>query len=208
LPPHKDDLNKSITHLAEAVLLPCQGVVYMFYQLATVLLSRFSVYNQPDDLKSSVEYLRFLNFRTLEAFDISDGRLASLLALALAVNLRLGSGDMVQDMEEMAASDVSTDEPRRAIAAFIDAVTETEIFRRKHTQQVAERVIRILREAAVLKPDSHDVSCALAGCLAARFKMTHVMNDYEEAMTLVDKIIAALTPGDTLTLTQDHTIRL
>jgi hypothetical protein len=91
---------------------------------------------------------------------------------------------MVQDMEEMAAlipdvlaSDISTDEPRRAITAFIDAITKTEIFRRKHTQQVAERVIRMLREAAVLKPDSHDVSYALAGCLAARFKMTHVMND-------------------------------
>jgi hypothetical protein len=63
----------------------------MFYQLATVLLSRFSLYNQPEDLRSSVEYLRFLriNFRTLETFDISHGRLASLLALALAVNLRL-----------------------------------------------------------------------------------------------------------------------
>jgi hypothetical protein len=72
----KSDLDKAITHLTEAILLlptlPTQDLVFEFFYLATLLCSRFSFYRQPDDLKSSIKYFRFLrvNFHSLEAFDI------------------------------------------------------------------------------------------------------------------------------------------
>ncbi|KAI9436258.1 CHAT domain-containing protein [Lactarius indigo] len=216
----KSDLDNSITHHTEAVLLPLrptQSVVHMFFQLASILLSRYVVYKQPQDVKSSAEYLRFLriNFHPLEAFGIRRGQLTSRLLQALAENSVLGSGNTIQEMEEMAAlipevldSGVSTPESLDAITAVADAVTESEMFRRRHTQQFAERVVQMLREATILKPDSHDVSYALASCLADRFQATQEINDYEEAIAIADKIIATHSPRDSLTLTQRNAIGL
>ncbi len=59
----------------------------------------------------------------------------------------------------------------------------------------------------MVKPDSQ-VSIALACCLNAHFQTSHVINHYVEAMTIADKIVAAITPGDTLTRTQDEAVRL
>jgi hypothetical protein len=209
----KGNLDKAITHLTEAVLLSfrqSQDVVHMFFQLATTLLSRFIGRRQLEDVKSSLKYFRFLriNFHPLKVFDIPHGQFMSRLLEALVMSLESGSGDMIQDMEEMVAImpevlalDV-TEDSWSAIKSFSDAVTRTEIFRRKHTQEVAERLIQILREATVLKPDSHIVSFALANCLADRFQTNHVIKDHEEAIAIADKIVAAHSPEDSLTLTQ------
>jgi hypothetical protein len=113
----------------------------------------------------------------------------------------LGSGDMIQEMEEMVAlipevlsSDISTPLQMQVILAFAEAVNKTDIFRRKHTQKVADSVIQMLREATVLKPDLH-VSFVLASCLAAHFQTMHVIDDYEEAIAVADKIVAVHSPG-------------
>jgi hypothetical protein len=53
----------------------------------------------------------------------------------------------------------------------------------------------------VLNPDLV-ISDALATCLAARFKMTLVMNDYEEAITILDRIVATHSPGNSPTMIQ------
>jgi hypothetical protein len=179
----KRDLDKVITHLTEAILLPpTQDPVLGFFHLAVQLRSRFSFYRQPDDLKSSIKYFRFLrvNFHSLEAFDIpkTSGDLPSQLFNALAYNLVLTPGDMVQDLEEMMAlipefitADTLTFQRKQAIQAFGDAFPETEVFCREDIQQIATRVIQMLREATVLNPDL-DISYALAKCLATRFKTT------------------------------------
>jgi CHAT domain-containing protein len=203
----KSDLDKAITHFTEAIiLLPTQDLVSPFFHLAAVLCSRFSFYRQPDDLKSSIKYFRFLraNFHSLEAFDIPDtsGDLPTQLFNALAYNLVLTPIDMVQDLEEMVAlipkfvtADILTYPRKQAIEAFSEVVTATEMFCRKDTQLVANRAIQVLREAMVLNPDLV-ISDALATCLAARFKTTLVMNDYEEAITVLDRIVATHSPGN------------
>jgi hypothetical protein len=56
----KDDLDKSITHLTEAVLLPFQPgeqVILLFFPLACILFDRYSEYRQPEDVISSLKYL-------------------------------------------------------------------------------------------------------------------------------------------------------
>jgi hypothetical protein len=100
-----------------------------------------------------------------------------------------------------------TYEIQLVMKALTDAVSKPEIFRRKDTQQVADRAIQMMREATVLKPDLR-VSIALARCLAARFEATHVINDYEEAIAIADKIFAAHPSGDSLTQTQKDTMWL
>ena len=111
LSPNKDDIDKSITHLTEAVLLPFRSshdVVHLLFQLANVLYTCFICYKQPEDVKSSVEYFRFLrvNFHPLqlEASNIPRGQLTLFSVQAMAQNLIRESLDsaMIQDLEEMA----------------------------------------------------------------------------------------------------------
>ncbi|KAI9436314.1 CHAT domain-containing protein [Lactarius indigo] len=221
LSPQKGDLDVSTTHLTEAVLLPfqtSQEVVYMFFQLASILLSRSSQYEQPEDIVSSVKYFRFIrtNFHPLGTFNIPHYQLTSRLVRALSMKLMSGSGGATQDMEEMVAltheilysggvSSLTTSDLIDAIVPFSIAVAETH--RLNDANQPPERVIQVLRKAMVLIPDLR-VSHALAHCLAVRFLMAHDLSDYEEAIAIADKIVAAHSPGDRLTPTQRHSIEL
>jgi CHAT domain-containing protein/tetratricopeptide (TPR) repeat protein len=212
----KSDLDKAITHLTEAVLLlPHQDVqctVIMFFELATALLSRYSHYRRPGDLKSAVKYLRFLqiDFHSLEAFVIprTTSDFPSALFHALAYNLVLTPGEMVQDLEEMMAlipklitADILTYHPKQGIKAFSEVITEIDMFRREDTRQVANLAVQVLREATVLNPDPV-IAYALCRCLAARFETTLAMNDFEEAMAILDRIVATRSPGNGPTKTQ------
>jgi tetratricopeptide (TPR) repeat protein len=217
----RSDLDKAITHITEAILLPpTQDLVFAFFHLAALLRSRFIFYRQPDDLKSSIKYFRFLrvNFHSLEAFDIpkTSGDLLSNLFHGLAYNLELTPGDMVQDLEEMVAlipefitvpGAILTYRRKNSIETFSVAVANTDIFRREDTQQVANRVIQVLREATVLNADLV-ISNALATCLAARFKITLAMDDYEEAMAIADRIVATHSPGSSPMRMQRHAMML
>ncbi|KAH9162269.1 CHAT domain-containing protein [Lactarius sanguifluus] len=221
LSPQKGDLDVSTTHLTEAVLLPFQtnrDVVHMFFQLASILLSRCALYEQLEDIVSSVKYFRFLrtNFHPLDTFNIPHYQLTSRLVRALAMKLMKGSDDTTRDMEEMTAltheilysggiSSLSTSDLIDAIVPFSDAVAETH--RLDDANQPPERTIQILRQAMLLIPDLR-VSYALVHCLAVRFLMAHEISDYEEATTIADKIVAAHTPGARLTPTQRHAIEL
>ena len=220
-PQQKGDLDKSIAHLTEAILLPSQSsrdVVHIFFHLSIVLLSRFNIYKQPEDVKSSLKYLRFLriNFHPLEAFDIPHGQLTSLIVQALAGSLITRSGDMVQDLEEIAAlshellsSDVSMSELVVPISIFSGAIV-TATLDPEDAKLLPEQVITVMREAEMRGPDSN-VAVALAGCLCNRFRAAHAINDYEEAIAITDKIVAAHSPGDRPTValrTAIHLIRV
>jgi CHAT domain-containing protein len=211
---HPDcDLDKAITHLTEAVLLPpTQDIIVSFFHLSVLLLLRSSLYRQPVDIKTSITYFRFLrvNFHSLEAFDIPHilSDLPTSLFHALAYNLVLTPGDMVRDLEEMLAlipefitADILENDQIAAIAAFCDAVNATSMFRREGTQQVANRAIQVLREATVLNPNL-DIALTLAMCLTFRFSTTPVMDDYEEAIVIADRIVATHSPGNIPTTMQ------
>jgi CHAT domain-containing protein len=218
----KSDLDKTITHFTEAIFLPprpTQEIVAIFFHLAVYLLSRFSIYRQPDDLKSSIKYLRFLqvNFHSLEAFDITHNfnyDLPSQLFNALAYNLVSTPGDMDLDLEDMLAlipqfitADILTYHQKYAIEVFRDVITKTEMFCRKDTQLVANRAIQVLREATVLNPDLV-ISLALATCLAVRFQMTLTTDDYMEAIANTDKIVATYSPENSPTILQRNAMML
>ena len=208
----KSDLDKAITHLTEVVLLSqTQDIVFTLLHLSTFLLMRFACAEQTDDLKSSIICLRFLRvkFHFLEAFDVphASGDFASTLFHALAHNLVLTPGEMVQDLEEMVAlipefitADVLTQYRKDAIFVFERAVATftTEMYRQEDTQRVFNRVVEVLREATVLNPDLY-ISYILAMCLTVRFETTFVLNDFKEAIAILDKVVSTCSPGNTLT---------
>ena len=217
----ESDLDKVITHSTEAVLLPpTHDTVLTFLRLA-LLLSRYSYHNQPDDIKYSVKYLRFLrnNFHSFEAFDVPyiSSSIPSGLLSALAHNLLLTPGDMMEpDFEEMVAlipevvtADALTIMQKQALDAFSNVLTRFEqtMFRQEDTQKVANRAIQVLREATVLNPDVH-ISYALASCLSARFETTRMMNDYEEAIGAGDRILATYSPGNNPTVMEKNAMVL
>ena len=217
----ESDLDKAVTHCTEAVLLPpSHDTVSAFYNLAVILLSRYTDSNQPDDIKYSIKYFRFLrnNFNSLETFDIPHTirDLPSRLLRALAHNLLLTPGEMERDFEEMVAlipelvtPDALTISQKRALALFCGVLPRCvmTMFRQEDTQKVANRAIQVLREATVLNPDE-DISLALAICLFARFETTFVMNDYEEAMGAADRIIATYSPGNIPTIKERNAMIL
>jgi hypothetical protein len=53
-----------------------------------------------------------------------------------------------------------------------------------------------------------DVSYAVASSLATHFQTTQVIGDHEEAIAIADKIVAAQSPGDSLTPMQIQAIHL
>ena len=220
----KSDLDKAITHATEAALLPpthdTVWLVRAFFHLATLLLSRYRDCKQPDDIKYSLKYFRFFrnNYHSLDAFDIPDtsGDLPSKLLSALAFNLVLTPEDMAQDFEEMVAlipefvtTDALTLSHKRAIDDFCGVLIRfmKTMFRQEDTQTVANRAIQVLREATVLNPDL-DISFGFAMCLSARFDTTFVMNDYEEAIGVADRIFATYTLGNTPTLMERNAMLL
>ena len=221
---NKDDLDKSIAHLTEAVFLPFQSshnVVHILFQLANVLHSRSLVYKQPEDVKSSVKYFHWLrvNFHPLqlEASDIPRGQLTLHLVQAMAHKLNLmplESRDniMIQDLEEMAAlthellsSDISTSDLVDPIITFCGAVSHK--FSLSDVKPPPEQFIHVMREAETIIPHS-DVSYALALCLTQRFLIAHAINDYEDAIAIADKILASHSPGDSLTPVQREATQL
>ena len=165
---NKSDLDKCVTHLTEAVLLQCRrpskSVVDAFLSLTDALFSRFSFYKQTEDIKLLVKYFRFIrtNFHIIEAFKMPHYQFASHMIEVLAANLRSGFGDMIRDIEEMAAlthellsSDISMTDPMliHDIGTFLVAVTDT--FYLDDANLPPKTVIQVLREVEMVLPDSH-----------------------------------------------------
>ena len=215
----EEDLNKCITHITEAILLPhgpfqsSQDVVCSFALLASCLLSRFSLYKRPKDIECSLKYFRHLrsNFLPFEAFHLPGNRLVSdhVRTLAHHVLLFHRIGDEIEMAElclELLASDELTSHTRDAIFDF--SIAAVDIFRRGDAKQPSERLIDALRDATTRKPKWDHASFAFAHCLAIRFQMTHNIGFYEEAMSTADRVIASDSPGDSYTPTRKLTIGL
>ena len=185
----------------------------MLYGLASALLSRYQDSEQPEDVRSSVMYLRYLrdHFESVETFDIPRGEFATYLVVALAHQVELGIGDAMQNIEEMAVlchellnSDISKDYPMEAIMPFSGAVI-TE-FERTHAKEPSQEIIEVLRKATILQPDLQFVSFALARCLCTRCQVTFAIDDFEEVMPILDRIVASHSPGEGLDTSQDEAI--
>jgi CHAT domain-containing protein len=215
----EEDLNRCITHITEAILLhhrpfqSSQDVVCGLNLLASNLLSRFSLYNRPEDLKSSLKYFRHLrcNFLSFGAFHFLGNRLVpnhlwTLARYVLPFHGVVDEKEMAAECLELLASDDLTKYTRDAMFDFSIAVGD--IFRRGDANQPSERLIDALRDVTTRKPDWVHASFALAHCLSIRFQMTHGIDIYEEAITTTHRIVASNSPGDSFTPTRKLAIGL
>ncbi|KAI0294715.1 CHAT domain-containing protein [Multifurca ochricompacta] len=201
----KEDLDKSIVHYTEAIFLPPSwgfylNVVQVFFLLVVSLFRRSLDFRQLEDAKCAVEYLRHLRGLPLDTFEVPHEIVTLSLVQALAIQVELKAGG-THDIEEMMilCRELTSNNPGRypanAIVAFAWAIIHR-VSQKKQVQSLDE-VIQCLRDALkTCLPSLHLVSLGLAAALVVRFRTTYSNNDYEEAMTLLENVIASNPPGE------------
>ncbi|KAH9171553.1 CHAT domain-containing protein [Lactarius sanguifluus] len=206
----KEDLDKCIVHYTEAIFLPrvssvelSLGVVQLLYHLALVLLERSKKFKQPEDVKYSVEYLRYLRGLPLDSFDVRRDNVTASLIRALATQVRLDVGDGTQDnikgmmdlCRELLTSNILAEFPASSFQSLNQAV-DSEFIRGRPIPLLGE-VIECLRDAVkVCPPGSHYILYALANQLCIRFIKVHSNEDYEEATALLEMVLDANQPEE------------
>ncbi|KAH9041480.1 hypothetical protein EDB83DRAFT_2318223 [Lactarius deliciosus] len=207
----KEDLDKCIVHCTEAIFLPpvsragvSFNTVQLLFLLALALLERSDNYEQPHDIKYSIEYLSYLLGLPLDSFDLPRIPVVTSLIRALLIQVQSEAGDGTRNIKEMVilcrellTSNVS--------ASFIQVVASTicllsgavniEYSRGQHIQSIDE-VVECLRGAVkICPPGSHEVLLVLANTLYIRFIEAGSNDDYEEATALLEIILDPNQPG-------------
>ncbi|KAH9005527.1 CHAT domain-containing protein [Lactarius hatsudake] len=183
----KDDLDKCIVHYTEAIFLP------------PILDAKF---NQPDGVKYSIDYLRYLRRPSCDSFRVSSNDVTTMIIWALAAQVKSGTGNGTRNIEEMVtlcrellASDVSSDTLETAFIS-LNRVVNTEFHRGLSVEPLNE-VVECIRDALKVLPlGSHDVWFALGDVLTTRFIETHSLGDYEEATAILERIVGPDHPGE------------
>ena len=170
----------------------------MLFMLARNLVLRHSRFRQPEDVRYSLKYLRYLrdNFYPLEAYQLGKVEFSSTFVQVLAYHVVLKTGDdeseqmkeMADLLREMGTSDLSKRYKSSAVHCSCSAVIS--IYLRYDSTQPPDQLIDVLREVIKHNPNLEHAFLALSMCLTNRFCKTHAMGDYEEAISIVDKLIA------------------
>jgi len=199
-----DDLEQSILCLTEAIFLPPywgRNIAQNLFFTAQLLLHRENMPLEAEGVKCAVIYLRYLRGQSPEAFNIPPDVVKETLVTALAFQVVLEHGGVIQDIEEMADlflellnSDTWTISTV-ATTSFVVAV------RLRHQQwgkgkEPPAKVIDCLREAKSRLPDLDELSITLSCTLLDRFSISFSNDDYEEGTVILDKILTSHPPGD------------
>ena len=201
----KEDLDKSILHCTMAIFLPpvsrsglfLSNVFSLLFLLAYALVERSEEFGQPEGINYPIKYLRFLRESTLDSFDVSRNLVATSLVqgLRIIVQARDGDGDGNRNIKEMVVlcrelltSDLSVSFPDAAFMSLSSAADAE--FDRGLPMELLDEVVQCLRDAVkVCPPNSYLVFVALARQLHTRFMKTQSLDDYEEAMALLENIL-------------------
>jgi CHAT domain-containing protein len=208
----KEDLDKAIIHYTEAILLSpvsrddphFENVIQPFFHLACALVEHFE-FEESEDVKYPIAYLRFLRGLRLDSFDLPRDVITTALIRALSIQAELDGGDATRNTKEMAAlwgelltseSNVSTDLSAEILLFKLlhQAIESTSY--RGHVESL-DTVIEFMRDEVKKRPpDSNPELFALAIALRVRFNESHSKDDYEEAMALLEKILDHSQPGE------------
>jgi hypothetical protein len=206
------DLDKSILQFTQAIFHPFHSatkggpnLIAAFFFLTVALFYRALMSStMPVTMKYCIEYFSY--FRDLpmplEAFGVAHNNVTTLLVYAMSRQSRqmyTGSADVMTTLNQMSVlcrelltSDEVTERLPFATTALVRVVFDL-IGR---STQPPEQLIECLREANARLPDLHQVPYALSWCLAMRFNETKSNDDYDDAMAILDKIIASHSSAD------------
>ncbi|KAH9047509.1 CHAT domain-containing protein [Lactarius deliciosus] len=219
----KEDLDQSILHYTEAILLPpvsrydpSLNIPNLFFDLVFALLHRSKEFEQPEDVKYSIEYLRYLRGLPLDSFGLARHTVTTLLIQALGIQVKLEARDSTQAVNEMVdlcreflGPNISADFP---VAAFVPlGLAVIGEWVQGRSVQSLDKVVECQRDAARLCPpgsESHPVLYALAVAFWIRFLGTHPNEDYEEGTALLERILDPNQPGECSDSVRDLALHL
>ena len=206
----KKDLDKSILHFTMAILLPpvsrdglfIDTIFDLLFLLAYALIDRYEEFEQSEGIKYAIEYLRFLRGSTLDSLGVSRNLVTTSLVKGLGIQVEAGDGDgtrsvkeMVELCRELLTSNSSTSFPDAAFKSLNVAADAD--FNHGLPMGLLDEVVECLRDAVkVCPPDSFPTLFALAKTLHGRYRKTHSLDDYEEAMALLENILDPNRPGE------------
>ena len=220
----REDLDQAISHLTESILFPPQSwlehgpkILQALFLLALALHKRSRVYELPEDAVYAVEYLRHLRVQPHQAFGYPCQQVTGLLVDALAIQVESKAGNVIEIIGEMAvlcrerlALEVSNVHTIRSFTLFYTVLLPN--FRLVVLeQQPLDQIIECLRVATGNQLDRLEErrGVTLASFLSARYSLTLVNDDYEEAASIWDEIISSGAPGDKwVALAQQNVIPL
>ena len=173
----------------------------LLFLLAYALIDRYEEFEQSEGIKYAIEYLRFLRGSSLDSFCSSRNLVTTYLVKGLGILVEVGDGDGTREIKEMVmlcrellTSNSSTSFPDAAFKSLNVAADAD--FNHGLPIGLLDEVVECLRDAVkVCPPDSFPTLFALAKTLHGRFRKTHSLDDYEEAMALLENIIDPNRPG-------------
>ena len=175
----------------------------LLFHLAHASIKRSEEFDQPEGIKYSIEYLRFLRGSTLNSFDILRNLVTTSLVQGLGVQVEAGDRDGTRDIKEMVVlcrelltSNLSASFPEATFRS-LNMAADAE-FHRGLPIELLDEVVECLRDAVKMcPPSSYNVFVTLAKQLHTRFIKTHdSLDDYEEAMALLENILDLNRTGE------------
>ena len=209
-----DDLNQSILYLTEAILLPLRvsgefgvDVIEIFSELAFAIIQRSKTSNELEDANFAIRCLRCLRGQPLGSFSSRALRHEVLESIIVELGIRVASGstDGMQDIndvitiyDELLGSDHLESSSFRAPRALLLVIAHCG----HGNRPILDQCIRLLRKASIRWPNSPVFSIALALSLYYRFDEMPTNDDFEEATTILNRIIDFPSTGNSLGLWQ------
>ena len=157
--------------------------------------------SQPQDANDAADHFRSLPDQPHQALRVPRRRVTTMRVVALASQVMLEDRDAMQNIREMVllCRELFTSKLSEGAATLLVTLTCKIVFskiRMGVSDQPLDQLIECLRVARVHTPEMREAHLALAYCLTIRYDMTNVNDDYKEAASLLDEIIAPSFSGD------------
>ena len=200
----REDLDKAIVTFTQSILLSSLSwlqhgsiIHATLFSLATALFLRSKVSRQPEDAIYATKYLSHLRDQSHEIPGIPPYRITTLLVDALALLVELETGNVMQNIRDMIVLSrellETSDVDATHFIVLIDSVVGSRIGSAVPGQPLDE-LIEFSRVARKRRPDLLKGRMTFAISLGYRYYMTSVDDDYEEATSILDEIIAYRSP--------------
>ena len=206
----REDLDKAIVHLTESILLSPLSrlnrgriVLPFLFLLARTLLLRSTVSKQPGDAICATKYLSHLRDQPHEILSIPRQQVTALLVNALALQVEMEAGNAMQNIRDMAVFSrellETSDIDATHFIVLIYAAVKSKVRAGAAAgalKQPLDELIEFSRVAKKRRPDLLEGHWTFAKSLIGRYRMTGVNDDYEEAVSSLEEIVAYRPPGN------------
>jgi CHAT domain-containing protein len=204
----REDLDKSLVHFTESILLPPSSwlehrplALQALFLLSLGLIMRSSLSMQPQDAIDASKYLRLLRDQPQQAFGFPRHQVTTLLMDALAFKVELEAGNVMQNIGEMAVlcrELLTLDTSNVDTTPFVTLIVRAVLYKISLgvSDQPLDQLIESLRAARNHRSDLREARFALALCLGYRYCAAFVHDDYVEAASVLDEIITSSSPGN------------